>query len=300
MADELKGEQIGNLNHEVTVVKELQDLDSFEAAIEDKNLLTFDAEGVDLSRIGPATLITIGVPNVGDHVQAFLFDLLTEDDEKSFSTRMIGILRRVLEDKNVIKIIHDCREDSDALNTFHNIHLAGVFDTSIYNMQIKQVKKRDNLNNTLAIYDCPINCVRNKPKGFYDQHPTFWADRPLTEEQIEWAGGDVAFLFMLRERLLSAVPEGKLESIQQASENACHELRSMGYSLIVKVARSNVGKVIGAKGCTIQSIEDQSGSFVTNNLSGFLVLARNQTSLNNAAALIEKKAKQSYNRHPAY
>ena len=300
MADELKGEQIGNLTHDIIVVKELHDLDSFEAAIEDKDLLTFDAEGVDLSRIGPATVITIGVPNVGDHVQAFLFDLLIEDDEKSFTTRMMSILRRVLEDKNITKVIHDCREDSDALNTFHNIRLDGVFDTSIYNMQIKQVTKRDNLNNTLAIYDCPINCVRNKPKGFYDEHPTFWADRPLTEEQIEWACGDVAFLFMLRERLLSAVPKGKLPAFQQASQSAPHELRSMGYSQIVKVAKSQVGKVIGAKGCTIQSIEDQSGTFVTNNLRGFLVLARNQTSLNKAVALIEKKGKRSHHRHSDY
>ena len=298
MAEQLKEEQIGNLTHETTVIRDHIDLDRFEAAIEGMNLLTFDAEGVDLSRIGQATILSIGVLNE-DHVQVFVFDLLQKDDT-DFYAREIGIMSKVLEDPSVIKIIHDCREDSDALNTFHNIRLTGVFDTSIYNMRIKGVEKRDNLNNTLSHYGCDINSIRNKPKGFYDMNPTYWADRPLTEEQIEWAGGDVASLFKLRERLLEAVPAGKLEAIQRASEYALSDLRSMGYHTIVKVAKSSVGKVIGKMGCNIQSIEDQSGAFISNSLRGFLVVAGSQASLNEAKDLIERKANQSYHRHSDY
>ena len=288
MAEGVKEEQIGNLTHKTTVVRDNLDLDRFEAAIEGKNLVTFDAEGVNLSRIGEATVLSIGVLNE-DHVQVFIFDILGKDDA-DFYAREISIIKKLLEDPSVIKIIHDCREDSDALNTFLKISLAGVFDTSIYNMEIRAT--RDNLNNTLSHYGCEINDIRNKPKDFYELHPTYWANRPLTEEQIEWASGDVASLFKLRERLLEAVPPGKLEVIQQASEDAVSDLRSMDYHTVVKVAKSSMGKVIGKKGCNIQIIQVQSGASLSNCPGGFLVIARCKATLKKAKDLIEKKANQ--------
>ena len=296
MAEGVKEGQIGNLTHKTTVVRDNLDLDRFEAAFEGKNLVTFDAEGVNLSRIGEATVLSIGVQNE-DHVQVFIFDILEKDDA-DFYAREISIIKKLLEDPSVTKIIHDCRKDSDALNTFHKIRLAGVFDTSIYNMEIRVT--RDNLNNTLSYYGCEINEIRNKPKDFYELYPTYWADRPLTEEHIEWASGDVASLFKLRERLLEAVPPGKLEVIQQASEDAVSDIRSMDYHTVVKVAKSSMGKVIGKMGCNLQSIKEQSGASVSNFVGGFLVIANSEASMNEAKDLIEKKANQSYHRHPNY
>lgn len=85
-------------------------------------VVSFDCEGINLGAKGRLTLVQLGTIRG----EAFIFDLLT-------CPEMIndGGIKSLLENDNVIKIIHDCRNDSVNLYTQFNILLRNVFDTQV-------------------------------------------------------------------------------------------------------------------------------------------------------------------------
>ena len=185
----------------ITPISGCDKLDVFIDAIKGKNTLNFDVEGVNLSRTGQPTLCSVGIDFLF-HVHVFVFDI--SDIAAEHQRRQINTLKTLLEATTISKIIHDCRQDSDSLNEFFGIRIVNVFDTSVYNVEIKGTSQRDNLNNTLAAYDCPINPNRHN-KAFYEERPNYWLERPLTAEQIIIAAQDVTSLFLLREGILQGI-----------------------------------------------------------------------------------------------
>lgn len=275
-----------------TLVSGHADLDEFVASIEGETIVAFDAEGVNISRTGKATLCMLGI-NGEDNVHVFLFDV--SDDAAEYQRRQISTLKGFLEDSNISKIIHDCRQDSDSLNKFFNIRIVNVFDTSVYNFQIKDTTKRDNLNHTLAEYGCPINADR-RPKDFYESHPNYWLDRPLTEIQITSAAQDVSFLFLLKDSItdrMADMTESKKIQIQNASKEAISEFREKSFTTLVEDPKSEFGLVIRRDGSTISMIERVSWALVgCSNTKGFFVLAASQANLDSAKKMILDKTKE--------
>jgi ribonuclease D len=275
-----------------TLVSGHADLDEFVASIEGETIVAFDAEGVNLSRTGKASLCMVGI-NGEDNVHVFLFDV--SDDAAEYHRRQISTLKGLLEDSTITKIIHDCRQDSDSLNEFFCIRMVKVFDTSVYNLQIKDTTKRDNLNHTLAEYGCPVNTERH-PKDFYDSHPNYWLERPLTEIQIISAAQDVSFLFLLKDsitRRMADMSVRKRIQIQSASEEAVSQFREKRFTTLVEVPKSKFGLVIGRGGSTISMIERMSGALVgCSNTKGFYVLAASQANLDSAKKMILDKIKE--------
>ena len=267
------------------LIRDLEDLIFFETSLLGKDSVAFDAQGVRISRTGTATVLSLAV-STGDDVHVFIFDLLA-DVGSDFHIRVIGALKRVLEDINIIKIVHDCRQDSDALNTFYGIKLASVFDTSLYNVRVSNLQFRENLNNTLERYNCTINPVRFT-------HPTYWADRPLTEEQIEWASENVPSLFELRDKLSLAEQADQSDIIRKASEDSASEFRSLSCHEFVTIETSLIGKVIGKKGVVLHNIEIQSETSISGRPNGFLVLADTEAKISKAKAMIIQKANQKF------
>lgn len=85
-------------------------------------IISFDCEGVNLGVKGQLTIIEIGTIRG----EAFIFDLqqcpqLVHD----------GGLKNILEDDTIIKIIHDCRNDSYNLYSQYSVLLRNVFDTQV-------------------------------------------------------------------------------------------------------------------------------------------------------------------------
>eukprot|EP01098_Paradermamoeba_levis_P015650 TRINITY_DN8056_c0_g1_i1.p1 TRINITY_DN8056_c0_g1~~TRINITY_DN8056_c0_g1_i1.p1 ORF type:complete len:128 (+),score=23.76 TRINITY_DN8056_c0_g1_i1:76-459(+) len=80
-----------------------------------------DFEGVNLSKEGRICLMQIATPDK----EIFLVDPLAagmeiiSQDSKPF-----------LESKNLVKIIHDCRKDTEALSTI-SVKMENVFDTQV-------------------------------------------------------------------------------------------------------------------------------------------------------------------------
>ena len=273
-------------SHSVIVVSNLEDLALFSSLVEGQEYLVFDVEGIRLSRTGQPTVATIGILSE-DHVHVFIFDLI--EIEINFFGEQMRVLKQILEDVAVTKIIHDCRQDSDALNEFFNIRLVGVFDTVIYYQNVCGFRQR--LNNCLANYGIETNENRNLPENFYDMNPDYWARRPLTDTHIAHASGDVAPLFKLRVKLLAECSPSALILMKEASEVAVNEFRSRRFLKDVPVAKEKRGKVIGFRRQALEKIERGTETIINPHGDGFRILGSNQESVNRAREVMISRAK---------
>lgn len=89
---------------------------------DERVVISFDSKGVNLGVKGQLTLIEIGTVRG----EAFIFDL-----QQCPHMMIDGGIKMLLEDENIIKIIHDCRNDSHNLYTQYDILLRNVFDTQV-------------------------------------------------------------------------------------------------------------------------------------------------------------------------
>jgi 3'-5' exonuclease len=274
----------------ITLISGCDKLDAFIDAIKGKTIVTFDVEGVNLSRTGQPTLCSVGIDFLF-HVHVFVFDI--SDIAVDHQRRQINTLKSLLEATTITKIIHDCRQDSDSLNEFFGIRIVNVFDTSVYNMEIKGSMQRDNLNNTLAYYDCPINPGRNN-KAFYKERPNYWLERPLTAEQITSAAQDVTSLFLLRERILQGInymSYNRLKQIQKASEDAISENREKRFVHYMEIPKKRSSHLLGPGRLRLRHVVIMSKKAVSDRKKeGFLILALTQADLDNAINMMKDVA----------
>ncbi|XP_026193206.1 uncharacterized protein LOC34619134 [Cyclospora cayetanensis] len=88
-------------------------------------LIGCDTEGVLLGRFGRLCIVQMGGPHGGPPLDPLL--LIDALKESSLSPSV----RQILEGDSILKIFHDCREDSAALFHQHDIRLDFVFDTQV-------------------------------------------------------------------------------------------------------------------------------------------------------------------------
>lgn len=156
-------------------------------------VVSFDCEGVNLGARGSLSLFQIGLPSG----QAIIFDLLTSPPLVT-----TGGLQKLLESDKVVKVIHDCRNDSINLFNQFGITLQNVFDTQAAHaiLQLQEtgrpVHKAKNLSlNALCMaHGAPPNPLKESLKGIYRRDQRYWNRRPLTRDMIIYAAADVLSL----------------------------------------------------------------------------------------------------------
>ena len=118
----------------------------------DPKRVTFDCEGVNLSRLGTLELVSICFENM----EVYLIDF----GGRVVCPRILGSVKSLFESDLVTKIIHDCRKDCDALYHHHSIKLRNVHDTSCFHDIITNNKNK-NLNDVLMYNGIHVNSARD-------------------------------------------------------------------------------------------------------------------------------------------
>lgn len=259
----------------VTVVNQETDMSDIVEHFREVHLLAMDCEGVDLGRSGQLCLVQLSTPK-----RSFLFDV----HDVPRDAEMVSFLRNVLESEYVIKIIHDCKMDSDALFHILDITLTNVHDTQAWDHTF--YGEELNLNRTLQRSGCKPNVARDC--SVYDRNPSFWATRPLTPTMIEWATGDVASLFELHQ-----VQVDRVQQLRKRSECERKSLRNVMFlrNMMIqatKISGQNIGRFIGRGGSNIAFLKRQvpDAFFRLQGKGHMVVYAQNQSAMDRAIALL--------------
>jgi ribonuclease D len=217
-------------------------------AFEGASIVALDIEGVDLSRDGQISLVQLAA----SPESCFLLDLLkkTKDDP------LVNWLRIILESNDILKVIHDCRIDADALRHILGIELRNIHDTSCWHFKLTG-KEDVNLNTVLTENSIRPNVKRDS--SVYARNHAFWATRPLTPTMIEWAVGDIQFMFELYTRQIEASTPTSAMEAKALSDTFLDSARSCH---VTRVAVRNVGMFIGRAGANIRALQKASNTLV--------------------------------------
>jgi exonuclease 3'-5' domain-containing protein 1 len=220
---------------------------SLEDAFKDVDLVALDIEGVDLGRNGQISLIQLSP----SPAKCFLLDVLGHDKDSA----LVGWLRSLLESKSVLKIIHDCRMDSDALKYRLDIELTHCHDTSCWHLKLRG-EPDANLNTVLVANGIKPNTQRDS--SVYASNHAFWATRPLTSCMIEWAAGDVCSLFHVHAKQITA-PSHHQVAAEALSETYLNLARTASTETLCV---HNPGAFIGRGGANLRALMKRTNTLV--------------------------------------
>ena len=214
------------------VVDSKDSLEECKIGLKDQKVLAWDCEGVCISRSGKLTIIQLGTNS-----NCYLLDILSPAKEE-----ILKFAKTILEDKDIVKIIHDPAADSDGLFHSHGIRVENVHDTQAWHMVIKGPSQKPNLNATLTAFACGANDARDS--SVYARNPSFWATRPITKEMKEWASGDVQFLFDLYDEQTKIATTAQKEKAVDMSNKRNSAMRD-SITRDIQIHSTQTGNFIG-------------------------------------------------------
>jgi exonuclease 3'-5' domain-containing protein 1 len=196
-------------------------IDGLLQLIRDPPSLFLDLEGVNLSREGSISILTLLVQPVNPQRRAYLIDIHTLGSAAFTTKGAKGLsLQNILESPTIPKVFFDVRNDSDALYAHYNIALQGVVDIQLMenasrtgSMEfLKGLAKCINSNNFITHAEregfkaqkVKGELLFNPDKG--GSYEVFNA-RPLSKDIMAYCVGDVQHLPSLYDFLSSC---GKL------------------------------------------------------------------------------------------
>mmetsp|Transcript_14105 Transcript_14105/g.20856 ORF Transcript_14105/g.20856 Transcript_14105/m.20856 type:complete len:337 (-) Transcript_14105:230-1240(-) len=210
------------------------------------NQITFDLEGVDLSRSGPITVASIKpLSRQGDSKRqvAFLVDI------KVLQAEAIDALRGLLESEKVEKVMFDCRTDSDALFHQHGITLRNVIDLQAYDQALDHHRGTYRLNLGYGrkrfvsgmektcekrLPETEIRWIKNGQPSL-PPHKTdmrMWAKRPMTQDMKMYAAGDAHAIDLLYWSMVGVgISAHLVTKVREASEKRTRIFRDQSYEV---------------------------------------------------------------------
>lgn len=147
-----------------------------------------------------------GLIQVGTEHEVFLIDPLSVHNWQP--------LANILDDQNVLKVLHACGEDLEVLH-----YLAGTVPTPMFDTQVAAAFA--NLGYSMG-YQSILSQVLNidVPK---DETRSDWLMRPLTDSQIQYAAIDVYYLLRVYQHLDDLLSGSeKRDWLQEECDTLCH------------------------------------------------------------------------------
>ena len=156
--------------------------------------LAVDCEGVNLSRDGTITIVSVATRN-----KVYLFDV-----QQLGAVVFDAGLREILEDPNIFKLMFDCRKDSDAL-----LHLFGVQMRGMLDLQLMVAMLFVKSNSRVVYFQKYAHVLKTYSEEFVamkQEEGEVWKHsdvRPLTQELIDYCIADTKPFFNIYEKLLT-------------------------------------------------------------------------------------------------
>jgi 3'-5' exonuclease len=175
-------------------------------ALAEHSRIAVDCEGVLLSRKGRLCLIQVASP-----VGVYFFDIVKGGRELFDSG-----LRYLLESASVVKVMHDCRHDCDALLHQFDVRLAPVVDTQVAFTVLRRVRNlkvglpvslKTLLKKFVGISEDDI-AMKIGIKAAMGEKVDFWLQRPLPPDALHYARFDVVYLLHVAKVLELHVKNG--------------------------------------------------------------------------------------------
>jgi len=131
-----------------------------------------------------------GLYQIAADDRVYLIDPLVIDDWQPFVD--------YLQDDSTVKVMHACQEDLELLHHHLGVNPGGLFDTQFANAYLTE-------NFSLSY----AGLVQERTGLVIDKHETRsnWLQRPLTQEQVQYAVEDVTCLLDLYEQLTSLLKD---------------------------------------------------------------------------------------------
>eukprot|EP01133_Synstelium_polycarpum_P000435 gene435-518_t len=161
-----------------------------------EHVVAFDLEGVEMGKQGQVALVQLALMNG----TVFLFDICALG-QAAFT----GGLKETLESRTVLKIVHDCRRDSEILYHRHSVNLDHVYDVQIAHALLQKKEhgnvpiRRFGLQELTHLYaprEFSARCVdiKYKAREQFTMNGELWSQRPLPPLLIDYASLDVILL----------------------------------------------------------------------------------------------------------
>ncbi|XP_069825633.1 piRNA biogenesis protein EXD1-like isoform X2 [Dendropsophus ebraccatus] len=124
-------------------------------------------------------------------------------------------LQMVLEDKSILKVVHDCRWLGNILSQRYGVILSNIFDTQVADVYLFSIKTGGFLPNcTSTVKECFTQYLNLSPSQasfltFREQlvkdYPNIWCDRPLPTTALKLLAVEVKHLLLLHSIMLDAM-----------------------------------------------------------------------------------------------
>jgi hypothetical protein len=195
---------------------------------ENPKVIAVDCEGVNLGRLGTLCLVQVATTK-----KPYLFDIVAG------GAQLFGSgLRQLLEDPKIIKIMHDCRLDSDALFHEHKVALANVFDTQVAYAVVTRGKGQStplpvSLNTLLRHYaHGASNEVKDLMKQAMSGDPEYWLKRPMDQNALKYARQDVTFLCTVQRQMDALLTVSTRKTVVAFSNQYIDQVRKQEQAVV--------------------------------------------------------------------
>jgi hypothetical protein len=185
-------------------------------------VIGLDCEAAGMRRSGELCLVQVSASSIASHPIAgkvYLFDVTVaaESDGAGGESLFAAGLRALLENDRIVKVIHDCRLDSDILQHRHRTTLVRCFDTQIAHSVIRQgdgsrAPLPAGLNNVLRQYaGGATNTFKDGAREAMRADERYWARRPMDATMIGYAAEDVSYLPYVYRQMRAIMSPGQLK-----------------------------------------------------------------------------------------